>query len=64
VALQTLLPQWILTLPLVVYEITTELTGTPKGPQQAEVMTALRASPLLYALQSLIGLACSVLAAM
>ena len=51
----------ILTLPLVVYLIATELTGTPKGPLQAAVVAAIRANPLLYGLQSLIGLACSVL---
>jgi len=51
----------ILTLPLVVFVIATELTGTPKGPLQAAVMAAIQANPLLYGLQSLVGLACSVL---
>jgi hypothetical protein len=54
----------ILTLPLVVaYAIPTELTPTPKDLLQAQaaVMATIRASPLLYGLQSAIGLACSVL---
>src|SRR6266516_4024265 len=51
----------ILTLPLVIYVIATELSGTPKGPTAAEVMAVIRANPLLYSLQSLIGLVCSVL---
>ena len=51
----------VLTLPLIVYLIATELTGTPKDPLQAAIMAAIRANPLLYGLQSLIGLACSVL---
>ncbi len=50
-----------LTIPLIVYLIATELTGTPKDPLQAAIMAAIRANPLLYGLQSLIGLACSVL---
>jgi hypothetical protein len=51
----------ILPLPLIVYLIATEVTGTPKEPLQAAVMTAIRANPLLYGLESLISLACSVL---
>jgi hypothetical protein len=51
----------ILTIPLVIYLIATEPTGTPKDPLQAAIMAAIRADPLLYGLQSLIGLACSVL---
>ena len=51
----------IFTLPLIVYLIATELTGTLKDPLQAAVVAAIRANPLLYGLQSLIGLACSVL---
>src|SRR4029077_10831886 len=51
----------ILTLPLIVYLIATEVTGTPKVPLQAAVMAAIRANPPLYWLESLIGLACSVL---
>ena len=51
----------ILTIPLIFYVIATELTGTPKNPLQAAVMAAIRANPLVYRLQSLIGLACSVL---
>jgi hypothetical protein len=51
----------ILTIPLIIYLIETELTGTPKDPLQAAIMAAIRAHPLLYGLQSLIGLACSVL---
>jgi hypothetical protein len=52
-----------LTLPLVVYAIPTELIGSLNGlvPAQAAVMASIRASPLLYGLQSVIGLACSVL---
>jgi hypothetical protein len=51
----------ILTIPLVIYLIATELAGTPKDPLQAAIMATIRADPLLYGLQSLIGLACSVL---
>jgi hypothetical protein len=51
----------VLTIPLIVYLIATELTGTPKDPLQAAIMAAIRANPFLYGLQSLIGLACSVL---
>ena len=51
----------ILPLPLIVYLIATEVTGTPKEPLQAAIMTAIHANPLLYGLESLIGLACSVL---
>ena len=51
----------ILPLPLIVYLIATAVTGTLKEPLQAAVMTAIRANPLLYGLESLIGLACSVL---
>jgi ABC-type antimicrobial peptide transport system permease subunit len=51
----------ILPLPLIVYLIATEVTGTSKEPLQAAVMTAIRANPLLYGLESLISLACSVL---
>jgi hypothetical protein len=51
----------ILTLPLIIYLITTEITVTPKVPLQAAVMAAMRANPLLYGLESLISLACSVL---
>jgi hypothetical protein len=53
----------ILTLPLVVYAIPTELTGSLKDLVQAQagVTGIIRASPLLYGLQSIIGLACSVL---
>jgi hypothetical protein len=51
----------IFTLPLIVYLIATQVTGTPKVPLQAAVMAAIRANPLLYGLESLIGLACSVL---
>jgi hypothetical protein len=49
----------ILPLPLIVYLIATEVTGTPKEPLQAAIMTAIHANPLLYGLESLIGLACS-----
>jgi hypothetical protein len=51
----------ILTIPLIVYMIATELTGSPKDQPQAAVMAAIRANTLLYGLQSLVGLACSVL---
>jgi hypothetical protein len=51
----------LLPLPLIVYLIATEVTGTPKEPLQGAVMTAIRANPLLYGLESLISLACSVL---
>jgi hypothetical protein len=50
----------VLTLPLVVYAIS-ELTDTLKEPLQAAVTTTIEANPLLYALESVIGLACSVL---
>ncbi len=49
----------ILTIPLIVYMIATELTGSPTD--EAAVMAAIRANTLLYGLQSLLGLACSVL---
>jgi hypothetical protein len=51
----------ILTLPLVVYVIATELPGAFKDPLPAAVMATIQASPLLCGLQSVIGLACSVL---
>jgi hypothetical protein len=53
----------ILTLPLVIYVIESELTGSLKGLVQAQaaVMGTFRASPILYGLQLVIGLACSVL---
>jgi hypothetical protein len=51
----------ILTFPLIVYVITTELNDTLRDPLQVAVVAAIRADPLLYGLQSLIGLACSVL---
>ena len=51
----------VLTIPLIVYLIATELSSTLKDPLQAAIMAAIRANPLLYGLQSLIGLACSVL---
>jgi len=50
----------ILTIPLIIYMIATELTGSPKD--RAAVMAAIRANTLLYGLRSLVGLACSVLA--
>jgi hypothetical protein len=50
----------ILTLPLVIYVIT-ELTDTLKDPLQAAVTATIQADPLLYGLESVIGLACSVL---
>ncbi len=50
----------ILTLPLVVYVIS-EVTDTLKDPLQAAVTATIQANPLLYALESIIGLACSVL---
>ena len=49
----------ILTIPLIVYMIATEFHGSPKD--QAAVMAVIRANALLYGLQSLVGLACSVL---
>src|SRR6266576_2145765 len=49
----------ILALPLVVYVI--DLTGTLKDSLQAAVMATIQASPLLYGLESVIGLGCSVL---
>jgi hypothetical protein len=49
----------ILTLPLVV-NVIAELTDTPKE-LQAAVTTTIEADPLLYVLESVIGLACSVL---
>ena len=53
----------LLTLPLVIYAFPTELTGSLKDLAQAQaaVMGTIRASPLLYGVQSVIGLACSVL---
>ncbi len=52
----------ILTLPLVIYVIPTELTGTLKDPlQAAAVMATIQATPLLCGLQSVIGVSCSVL---
>jgi hypothetical protein len=50
----------ILTLPLVVY-IISELTDTLKDPLQTAVTATIQANPLLYGLESVIGLACSVL---
>jgi hypothetical protein len=50
----------ILTIPLVVYVII-EQTDILKDPLQATVTATLQANPLLYGLESLIGLVCSVL---
>jgi hypothetical protein len=55
-----ILATMVLTLPLVVYAIS-ELTDTLKEPLQAAVTTIIEANPLLYALESVIELACSVL---
>ena len=51
----------ILTLPLIVYVIATEFTGSPQDQLQAAVMAAIRANTLLYGVQALVGIACSVL---
>jgi hypothetical protein len=50
----------ILTLPLVLYVIS-ELTDTLKDPLRTAVTAAIQANPLLYGLESVIELACSVL---
>jgi hypothetical protein len=50
----------ILTFPLVLYVIA-DLTDTLNDPLQAAVTATIQGSPLLYGLESVIGLACSVL---
>jgi hypothetical protein len=51
----------VLTIPLVVYVIIDQLRAATKEPLEVAVMAAIYANPILYGLQSLISLGCSVL---
>jgi len=51
----------VLTIPLVIYVIMDQLHAATKQPLEVAVTAALYASPILYGLQSLMSLGCSIL---